>query len=777
MRDINPRGWRSILSKIPPFPGDLFLFLAVLATSAAVLMTELLSMRASKVAFGLDFQFFIIPLALLGIGLGGIVVLAAARTASFRTLLYCSTILYPLTIAIPFLLANYHVYTGSGLLVQVLFFGMSLAGYMIAGLIVSFAFALRSRSVSLLYFIDLAGAAAGVGLAVFLLQRFGYEDALFAALMISLLPATFLYAHAYSRQRVTLALTLLLVLGIPILYPLFLPVLKMQCGEKAYYPASNAYSWIEVRPSGPLENMQELGVSANGPHVFFTPYIVADCSGFVAPLVRFERLDDVRFLRDGLRSIPFAFMQSAKGTIDSTLISGSGGGIDVIRALLFDTKAIDAVDINDLLIGAVRMFLDETSYPYAQKGVHLHIDENRRFMATTKSRYDIIVNARGARYGTELVNADLLTYTLTTQAYILSLERLTPGGVLALGQPARFGGKTAEEVRELGMQRVALALHTMGLDPVNRIVSVPGRNGVENLILVRVREFSEEERRLLENLAHERGFPAVLIPDRDTVRAYLARERGEILTDDRPFHNASKIFTFFGRPMASEKILLWLGAFGLAVYLAIMGIPLRERIYRRKAAVINLALVSGFFLAIGLGLVVFEIAIIQKVSLFLANFSYSAGTALAAILIFGSVGSIATKPATARDFMSYLTASVLGLLIFLACFILFADSMISRLFDLSFFWRAAITALALAVPSFLLGMLFPLGLKAAAMISRDLIPWAWALDGIAGVLGGLAARAVSLEFGITATLLVVGIAYVVAWICFRMLAARILLDA
>ncbi|MEW6488792.1 MAG: hypothetical protein AB1578_12880, partial [Thermodesulfobacteriota bacterium] len=62
-------------------------------------------------------------------------------------------------------------------------------------------------------------------------------------------------------------------------------------------------------------------------------------------------------------------------------------------------------------------------------------------------------------------------------------------------------------------------------------------------------------------------------------------------------------------------------------------------------------------------------------------------------------------------------------------------------------------AAALILPlAFALGLGFPAGMALLGRTSREILPWAWGVNGAASVLGSLGAVLMAMAFGYTATL-------------------------
>ena len=78
---------------------------------------------------------------------------------------------------------------------------------------------------------------------------------------------------------------------------------------------------------------------------------------------------------------------------NSTLVIGGGGGEDVLVALAGGSKNVTVVEINPLVISAVKRFGGDSGVAnlYERKDVKLFIDDGRRFISSTNTKYDRII--------------------------------------------------------------------------------------------------------------------------------------------------------------------------------------------------------------------------------------------------------------------------------------------------------------------------------------------------------------------------------------------------
>jgi hypothetical protein len=168
-----------------------------------------------------------------------------------------------------------------------------------------------------------------------------------------------------------------------------------------------------------------------------------------------------------------------------------------------------------------------------------------------------------------------------------------------------------------------------------------------------------------------------------------------------------------------------------------------------------------YFVAIGIGFMLVEIALIQRFVLFLGHPTYAVTVVVFLMLLSGGTGSMASN--------SWLDESrrirtVLGIIV--ATVMLYAfglHMLLSALVSLPFFNKLALSAALLIPLGFLMGMPFPTGLREIARqdaafsevpveTASSSIEWAWATNAAAGVLGSVLAIVIALHFGLDATL-------------------------
>jgi hypothetical protein len=158
----------------------------------------------------------------------------------------------------------------------------------------------------------------------------------------------------------------------------------------------------------------------------------------------------------------------------------------------------------------------------------------------------------------------------------------------------------------------------------------------------------------------------------------------------------------------------------------------RRRAAERRPARSAVAWTVLHFTAIGLGFLLLEMLHIQRFTRFLGDPIYATAAVLTAILVFSGVGSFLqgrlALSVGRRLRIGGLAVAGLALLYYLAL-----DPVLALAVDAGEIARFALTLILLLPLSFMLGWLMPAGLEAAGGQSAELVPLAWAVNGVASV--------------------------------------------
>jgi hypothetical protein len=153
-----------------------------------------------------------------------------------------------------------------------------------------------------------------------------------------------------------------------------------------------------------------------------------------------------------------------------------------------------------------------------------------------------------------------------------------------------------------------------------------------------------------------------------------------------------------------------------------------------------------YFSALGMGFILIEIAFIQKFTLFMGNPTYSVAVVLFAILTAAGCGSFLSGKFQKNPKRAL--AVVVPAIVVLCGVVLTASPLIFRAcLGYPIAIRVLVAILLIAPLALVMGMPFPLGITLTNRISSPLIPWVWAINGYATVIGSVLCVILALVFG------------------------------
>jgi hypothetical protein len=188
---------------------------------------------------------------------------------------------------------------------------------------------------------------------------------------------------------------------------------------------------------------------------------------------------------------------------------------------------------------------------------------------------------------------------------------------------------------------------------------------------------------------------------------------------------------------------------GLSAIAIIAPLALRRHVRRSSSPSLML-----YFAAIGLAFMMVEIGQLERLIVFLGHPIYGLTVVLFVLLVASSLGSLC----------SHRFGRWIWLLpILLGAFILLSPVVTRQLVAASTPMRIVISALLLFPSGFFMGMAFPLGIQQARHGNGDApTAWYWGINGAFSVISSVLALVVAVFWGVTVTLLVGLLAYLVA---------------
>ena len=167
---------------------------------------------------------------------------------------------------------------------------------------------------------------------------------------------------------------------------------------------------------------------------------------------------------------------------------------------------------------------------------------------------------------------------------------------------------------------------------------------------------------------------------------------------------------------------------------------------------------TAYFALIGIGFMMAEIALLQRISVFLGHPVYALSVVLFSLILSTGIGSLASERIPLDDRPKLMAWSALVGLYLLALPFWLPD-VLSNLESAGMLVRAALAVTVLAPAGFLMGFGFPTGMRIVSLIDKGPTPWFWGINGAAGVLAASVAVLTSIVFGIDVTLWIGAICY------------------
>jgi spermidine synthase len=772
----------------------LSIYAGLFFTTLSTLMYEILLTRIFSVTMWYHFAFVAVSVALFGMTVGALIVylvpgrfpvdLTKERLSEASLLFSVSIVLSFMTqLAIPF----DPQWTVTGVYSVAFTYLVISVPFIFSGIIVSLVLTRFPHQVSRLYAADLVGAALGTVTLIWLLDRL--EDAPSAVLAIAALSAVgaIFFAHSAGRFRTAVLSTAVLclfswmALGNAVLAQNGHPILRVRwvkgrAEETALFEKWNAFSRIRIDgdpsktspPSG-------WGLSLSYPEGAQVRQLLLSIDASAGAVVTGYdgTRESIEHLRYDVTNLAHYIRPNAQ-----VFVIGSGGGRDVLAALLFGQQSVTAVEVNGDILEAVNgRFGDFTGHLDEQPGVRFVNDEARSYLARSDESFDIIQISLTDTWAATAAGAFALSENslYTVEAWQTFLAHLSEGGVLSVSR--WYSGPRPMEAYRL-TSLAAQSLRSVGVSrPRDHLILVRSPVNVRGYgvgtILASKEPFSAWDVSRIQQVADDMLFEVVLAPGRvgsDPVLAKIAEaeDPGTLSlgfpmdisapTDDRPFFfqmirfqdvfDASlyggKDTRFVTRPVL---VLFSLSVSVLGLTALCILLPLL-RATRRKALHGMLPLLV-FFAAIGLGFMLLEISQLERLTIFLGHPTYALSVVLFSLLLASGLGSLATERLVNPGLRPSLLWPLVLLLLVLVASGFMTPAAVDRFEGATTPVRILTAAVILAPMGLVMGMPFPLGMKVASLRPNAPTVFFWGINGATSVCASVLAVAIAMGWGIS----------------------------
>jgi hypothetical protein len=766
------------------------LLAGIFLSSAAAITFEITLTRVFSISIGHHFAAMVISIGMLGIGLSGtlqslIPKLKEPRRLGFYAVMLCASA------TIGYLLMNYTPLDPARLTwdpLQLAYIGLFYVflavPFFFFGLIISASLSANSDQAGTIYGADLLGAGTGAFLSFLLTGALGAGRAVLAASVIAAAGA-----FVFGKRRPALMLFMLLAVTI-ILDPAFTHVRMSQyrgLEQALKYPGARhirtyetGFSRVDTFTSPAVRYAPGLNINYLDPLPLQTGLAI---DGGALTAITNATGGSLRFLENLPAALPYEIKKRA-----SVLAADPQGGLPVLMARRYGANDITSIESNPLVVSVIT-----DDYRSISGGLYQH----NTFTGLARSRlggfsdFDLIDLSLMGAMPSGMFGA-FEDYRLTVEAFKTYLEHIPPDGMLTISlyliPPPRA------ELRVLTTAVEALKAMDIAR-PEQHIAAI--RSFATLTIVVKKTPLISEEIERLKKFTEDNGFDLVyfpgITPSESNVNIQMPEDfyyeffsallsaRCEAFVenyvfdiapvhDDRPFFNYflkmstyGEAYDLMGRKWQFFLEEGWLqpAIFIQAALLSLVMLSLPA--FFRKRLGISASPYLAYFALIGLAFMFVEVPLIQKLILPIENPSHAFALVLCALLISSGIGS--------RAGQKYQRLSSPKIVLLLSLALITYGMLVLHLGGvmtvLPISARFAASFVLILPMGFLMGLPFPLGIRALGRKSPAVIPWAWAFNGCFSVLAPLLATMSAMAAGFRGVFLAGAVMYALAFLSIR----------
>jgi len=759
-------------------------------TSFAALLLELALTRLFSVVLFYHFAFLAISIALLGLGAGGVFAYllksrlapALTRTLAARLCMANSVVVLVVLEVVLHVPVALEVSWGNFGRLTVLYLAAAIP-FFLTGLLFAVVFARETRSIPRLYGADLCGGALACLAVVPLLNWVGGPNVILVS-GVAMAGAGTIWAGTRSLRR-NAALRALILLAL---------IAANHSGRLIDVVYAKGMfrdpEWVEFARWNALSRV-EVDRQGEGKAIV----IDADASTYImnADVAQWHNTE----WEHDLMSAPPALANVLRPQGEFAII-GPGGGVDVLRAVANGSPSVTGIEINPIIATTIMRgrYADYAQHLYDRPDVHIHVTDGRSFLRSTPQRFDVVQMTLVDTWASTAAGAFALSENnlYTVEAFREYFDHLRPDGMIAITRWEFRHPREALRVVAVAME----ALHRLGVaNPArNFIVASQGaldEDGIPVVVLAKKTPFTPaEESAVTSHLDNYSEIEPLYLPSEPGQNPFsdliasnnpygFARSYAynvTPVTDNAPFF----FFTLKPAQILGEKglregidwkvnlgvlVLLLVLVISLVAVLAFLVLPLALR--KRNARQSPLPLL--YFVAVGLGYILVEIAFIQRFVLFLGHPTYALTVVIFLLMLSSGAGSLFSRVWLPRTDLCWIPLMLV--IVTLLADIMFLPSRLASLVGMDFGYRLLVSGILLIPLGFVMGMPFPTGLRALAALpapefpagqgaSDNSVEWAWAMNAAASVLGSVLAMVIAIQFGLTVTLACGAAAYMLA---------------
>ncbi len=769
-------------------------------TSFSSLLLELALTRLFSVVLFYHFAFLAISVALLGLGAGGVFAyLLKKRFENISTRALASRLCMAtavVNVAVLEIVLHSRVsldVSGMNFVRLTILYLAAAVPFFLTGLLFSVAFARETTRITRLYGADLCGGALACLAVVPVLNWIGGPNAiLVASLALSVAAMIWAEARAVRRNAGLLAIAVIALTAanhtgklIDIVYA------KGMFRDPAWveFARWNALSRVEVDRQG-------------GAKVIV---IDADASTYImnADLSHWQGTE----WEHNLMAAPPALANVLRPHGDFAII-GPGGGVDVLRAVANGSHSVTGIEINPIIATTImrERYADYAQHLYDRPDVHIQVTDGRSFIRSTPERFDVVQMTLVDTWASTAAGAFALSENnlYTVDAFREYFDHLKPDGMIAITRWEFRHPREALRVVSVAME----ALHRLGVANPSRnfVIASQGalnEDGIPVVVLAKKTAFTPaEEADVARHFERYSELSPLYLPSKPGANPF-----SELIASNDPYafarnyaYNVAPVsdnapFFFFtlkpGQILGEQGlhhgidwkvnlgvlVLLLVLVISIVAVLAFLILPLALRRGANRQPPISLL----YFVAIGLGYILVEIAFIQRFVLFLGHPTYALTVVIFLLMLSSGAGSLFSRLWIPTAEMGWVP--LILVVVTILTDVVFLPGRLAALVGMDFGYRLLVSGVLLIPLGFVMGMPFPTGLRALAAspapefpagsdASDNAVEWAWAMNAAASVMGSVLAMVIAIQFGLTVTLACGAAAYLIALVTMPRLRAK-----
>jgi len=759
---------------VPSSVNRRFLFAGVFLASLSGLVLEIALTRIFSAAIWYHFTFAAVSVALIGLGASGLVVHYRLKKikenwASNLTIASSMGIVFvlPLSLFVMHVLASDITYLP-------LFMLLFSIPFFFVGIIISAAFSAFAHVAGRLYASDLIGASLGALSVVALLSILGGEGTLLLVGVTSAVCAVIFSAASKNKKKILISLTVIAFASILLVVnetsqtfsiptdsraqkdlPIFL---RENPGTQIVKTQWNSFSRIDV-VEGPIGNCDPSMLDP----IFGQPQCAGE--GLIAKIfidggagtniISWDGSPNSRQeLSSWMQYLPFTMMDNPK-----TLIIGSGGGRDVIAAITSGNTDVTSVELNPIIFDTVKSYGEKAGNLYTHPYVDANVDEGRSFVSRSADKYDIIyipfVDTWASVSSGGLGVSENFLYTI--EGFQEYYDHLTDRGKIVtvrwLIDTPRFVSTFVTLLENNGISQSDTYKHVIivSSESIEKDPSV-------TMSVFSKEPFTSDEIEFFTKAFSKNGYKPMLVPGQVMIEPYskLLNEKITLeefyalfptkaypVTDDSPY------FLSFEKPfpqILEQLLYVSLGIAGIFLIGPYIWLNKSKDANVKNHSTLTTRSIVVYFAALGFGFILIELALLQKLILFLGNPTMTFALLLFTILLSSGIGSLVSVKLIRLNTKNliFVISGIVGIgLIYVGLLTPLIYSIISEPFAV----KAAISIGLLFPIGFLMGMPMPTGMMLVKSHTPTFVPWMWAINGGFSVLGAVLTVILSIVYG------------------------------